>query len=268
MKQRRIVGVLVIFVVLLVSGIAFALLSGNGKPSVSTTTPRYTYTVAHAYPHSQGAFTEGLVYADGFLYESTGLFGSSSLRRVNLETGTVLQETALPDQYFGEGCTVVNDTIVQLTWQSHAGFVYDKNSFKLLRNFTYATEGWGLTSNGNCLIMSDGTDNLYFLDPVTYQSIGHVEVHDGNASVTNLNELEYVRGDVYANVWLQQKIAIISPQTGQVKAWIDLTGLDKSMTLNTEDVLNGIAYDAENDRLFVTGKDWPKIFEINLIPSN
>ena len=191
------------------------------------------------------AFTEGLVFDQGVLFESTGLLGASTLRRVDLVTGEVVQEITLPAQYFGEGITVVNDTIVQLTWQSHVGFVYDKNSFELLRNFTYLTEGWGLTNDGKNLIMSDGSDNLFFLNSSSFQKIGQIRVHDGNSSVFDLNELEFVNGEVYANVWHQQKIAIINPENGEVRGWIDLTGLGSSIG---EKVLNGIAYDAKNDQ--------------------
>jgi glutamine cyclotransferase len=271
MKGLHIIAILVTVAALLVSGIVLTSMNGRqpSSPSPSATnTPAtavtYTYDVVHAYPHDTNAFTEGLAYANGALYESTGLYGDSALRRVDLQTGNVEQEANLPTQFFGEGTTVVNDTIVQLTWREHVGFVYGKDSFNLLRNFTYPTEGWGLTYDGSRLIMSDGSDNLYFLDPVTYQTTGQVQVHDGTASISNLNELEYVNGDVYANIWHQQKIAVINPQTGQVKAWIDLTGLQGSAALSSEEVLNGIAYDAGNGRLLVTGKDWPQLFEINL----
>jgi glutamine cyclotransferase len=266
MKQLPTAVILAVLVVLLLSSIVLVTIM-NKEPS-SFTTPRYTCTVVNAYPHDRNAFTEGLVIADGVLYESTGLYGSSTLRRVDLETGNVLQEVTLPNQFFGEGITIVNDTIIQLTYREHMGFIYDKNSLNLLSNFTYSTEGWGITFDGNRLIMSNGTDNLTFLDPATHQNIGHVEVHDGNISVSELNELEYVKGDVYANIWLQQKIAIINPKTGQVKAWIDLTQLENPMALNAENVSNGIAYDAKNDTLFVTGKNWPQLFEIKLVPSN
>lgn len=273
MKGLYAIAVLAIVAALLVSGIVLTSLNGSqpSSPSPSATNPpataaTYTYNVVHAYPHDTNAFTEGLAYANGTLYESTGLYGDSTLRRVDLQTGNVTQEAKLPAQFFGEGATLVNDTLVQLTWQENVGFVYDRNSFNLLRNFTYSTEGWGLTYDGNRLIMSDGSDSLYFLDPVTYQSAGQVQVRDGAASISNLNELEYVNDDVYANIWNQQKIAVINPQTGQVKAWIDLTGLQDSAALNSEEVLNGIAYDAENGRLFVTGKDWPQLFEIELVP--
>ena len=186
------------------------------------------------------------------------------LRRVDLESGVVQQEISLPAEFFGEGLTVVNDSLVQLTWQNHVGFVYDKVTFDLQGNFTYSTEGWGLTYNGSDLIMSDGTSNLYFLDPTTFQKTGQVSVHDGNTSVTNINELEYVNGDVYANIWLQQKIAIINPQNGQVKGWIDLSGIYQSNDPNA--VLNGIAYDSQTNRLYVTGKDWPNLYQITITP--
>jgi glutamine cyclotransferase len=228
---------------------------------------RPPYKIVKVYPHDQNAFTEGLVIEKGVLYESTGLYGNSNstLRRIDLETGNVLQSYTLPDEFFGEGITVFGDRIIQLTWQSHKGFVYDKHSFELLQEFSYPTEGWGITNDGTQLIMSDGTANLYFLDPETFQKVGQIEVRDGNASVTNINELEYINGEVYANIWLTNKIAIINPQTGQVKAWIDLTGIYTQENNDPNSVLNGIAYDAEADRLFVTGKLWSQLFEIKLI---
>jgi len=223
----------------------------------------YTYKIIKIYPHDSTAFTEGLAFDNGILYESTGEY--SSLRRVDLESGVVQQEVSLPAEFFGEGLTVVNNSLVQLTWQNHVGFVYDKVTFDLRGNFTYSTEGWGLTYNGSELIMSDGTSNLYFLDPTTFQKAGQVSVHDGNTSVTNINELEYVNGDVYANIWLQQKIVIINPQNGQVKGWIDLSGIYQSNDPNA--VLNGIAYDSQTNRLYVTGKDWPNLYQITIIPA-
>jgi glutamine cyclotransferase len=184
------------------------------------------------------------------------------LRRVDLETGNVLQYFRLSGEYFGEGITVVNDSIVQLTWQNNTGFVYDKETFDLLRQFSYPTEGWGITFDGKNLIMSDGSANLYFLDTVTFQVVRQVSVYDGNASITLLNELEYVKGDVYANIWLAGKVAIINPQSGQVKAWIDLDGIESTQTYQA----NGIAYDTKTDRLFITGKNWPSLYEIRLKP--
>ena len=231
-------------------------------PSTSNGPTIYTYKIVKTYRHDPGAFTEGLVFDDGVLYESTGL--SSSLRRVDLESGNVLQKVSLSEEYFGEGLAVVNDSLVQLTWQNNIGFIYDKSTFSLLGNFSYETEGWGLTNDGNRLIMSDGSSKLTFLDPITFQKNGQVIVHDGNTSITNINELEYVNGDVYANIWLQQKIAIVNPQNGDVKGWIDLTGIYQSQSI--DDVLNGIAYDSQNNRLFITGKYWPNLYQITITP--
>jgi glutamine cyclotransferase len=227
----------------------------------------YTYTVIHTYPHDSTAFTEGLVYADSNLYESTGAYASNStLRRVDLTSGNVHSEVATPD--FGEGIAVVNGTIIQLTWRSHTGFLYNKTSLGVIGNFTYPNEGWGLTYDGKQLIMSDGSSNLYFLDPVTFQRVGQVQVHDGRTSVAQINELEYVNGSVYANIFQQRTIAIINPETGQVTGWVDLSGLQGAPDTNPETVLNGIAYDAAGDRLFVTGKDWPNLYEIKLVPAS
>ncbi len=252
--------------------VAFALLAGGfllalnlaGTQS-SSTVVTYTYSIVNTYIHDANAFTEGLLYEDDVLYESTGLYGSSTLRIVNLQNGSVLQEVKLPAEFFGEGITLVNGKILQLTWREQTGFIYDPTTLTLEGNFSYATEGWGITFDGNRLIMSDGTSNLYFLDPANYQLIGQIQVRDGNFSVVNLNELEYVKGDVYANIWQQQKIAIINPQTGQVKAYIDLSGIGTSIDMSGQNVLNGIAYDAQNDRLYVTGKNWSHLFEIKLV---
>ena len=241
-------------------------LTPTPSPTTITTATNYSYSIVNTYTHDANAFTEGLAYSDGFLYESTGIYGASSLRRVDLITGNVQQEGMVPNQYFGEGITIVNNAIIQLTWQSHVGFIYDKTTFELLGNFSYSTEGWGLTFDGKQLIMSDGTDNLYFLDPTTFQRTGQVAVHVGNTNVVNINELEYINGDVYANIWQTNTIAIINPQTGQVKGWIDLTGLPSENNSDPNAVLNGIAYDQNNNRLFVTGKDWPILYQIKLIP--
>ena len=226
----------------------------------------YTYNIINTYPHDRTAFTQGLVSEDDVLYEGTGQYGHSTLRRVELETGDILQIRELSDQFFGEGITIYGDEIIQLTWQSNVGFVYDKNSFDLLQQFNYATEGWGITHDGTRLIMSDGTSILRFLDPQTFEEIGQLEVFDNDTPITRLNELEYIQGEIYANVWQEDWVVRIAPQTGRVVGWIDLRGLltaeDRSEPV---DVLNGIAYDAEADRLFVTGKWWPKLFEIALI---
>jgi len=227
----------------------------------------FTYRVVNAYPHDRNAFTQGLVFEDGVLYEGTGRQGYSTLRRVDLASGDVLQICQLPDRFFGEGITIFGERIIQLTWQSGVGFVYDRNSFELLEEFHYPTEGWGITHDGQRLIMSDGTSTLRFWNPETFEEIGRIEVRDQDGPVTRLNELEYVQGEIYANVWQTDRIARIAPDTGKVIGWIDLAGIlspeDRSEPV---DVLNGIAYDAENDRLFVTGKLWPRLFEIELVP--
>ena len=228
--------------------------------------PVYSYNIVNAYPHDRDAFTQGLVFENGVLYEGTGRFGYSTLRRVELETGAILQIRELPDQFFGEGITIYGNRIIQLTWQSNVGFVYDKNSFELLQEFNYSTEGWGITHDGTRLIMSGGTSTLHFLDPQTFEEIGQVEVFDNDGPVTRLNELEYVQGEIYANVWQTDRIARIAPETGRVVGWIELGGLLTAEDCSQPvDVLNGIAYDADNGRLFVTGKLWPKLFEIELI---
>jgi len=244
-------------------------LTPNPTPTSTPTPAAYTFTyeVVNAYPHDRNAFTEGLVFESGVLYEGTGRQGYSTLRRVELTTGDVLQIRKLPDQLFGEGITIFGERIIQLTWQSGVGFVYDKNSFELLEEFHYPTEGWGITHDGERLIMSDGTSTLRFLDPETFEEIGRIEVRDEDGPLTRLNELEYVQGEIYANVWQTDRIARVAPDTGDVIGWIELAGL-LSPEDRTEpvDVLNGIAYDAENDRLFVTGKLWPRLFEIELAP--
>jgi len=265
MKKLFIIGAALLILIVLLVGL-FVALSNLGKSANNGGPLQYTYSVIHIYPHDVNAFTEGLVWSDGYLYESTGLYGSSTLRRVDLATGKVLKEFSLGSQYFGEGITIVNDSIIQLTWQEHLGFVYDKASFALLKDFAYSTEGWGLTYNGTYLIMSDGSNHLYFLNPLTFQRVGQVQVLDGSSPVTNINELEYVNGDVFANIFLQQKIAIINIQTGQIKAWIDLTGIQDTSGFNSEMVLNGIAYNNQSNQLFITGKDWPSLFEIKIIP--
>ena len=224
------------------------------------------YQVIKTYPHDPTAFTQGLVYKDGFFYESTGLHGKSTLRKVDPETGKVLKLYRLPEKFFGEGLTLWKHKLVQLTWRSKTGFVYDRDTFRMIRKFTYPTEGWGITHNGKHLIMSDGTDHLYFLNPRTFKEERRINVWDQNGPVFNLNELEYVKGEIYANVYLTHHIVRISPDTGRVTGWIDLGGLLKEIGFSPEmDVLNGIAYDDKGDRLFVTGKYWPKIFEVRLM---
>jgi glutaminyl-peptide cyclotransferase len=262
MKSRHVALTLAVIAVIVFGGAALVLVSNS--PS-SSEPANYTYTIINVYPHDKTAFTQGLVFEDGVLYEGTGLYGQSTLRRVDLETGNVTQLHSLPSNLFGEGITIFDDKIIQLTWMSGRGFVYDKNSFELLQEFTYSTEeGWGITNNGSNLIMTDGkTANLYFLDPESFQIIDQVEVID-EEPVTNRNELEYIDGRVYANIWMTEKIAIINPETGQVTGWINLEGLDAGNP--NADVLNGIAYDTETGRLFVTGKLWSNLYEIKLVP--
>jgi glutaminyl-peptide cyclotransferase len=224
----------------------------------------YTYKVVKAYPHDPNAFTQGLIFLDGFLYEGTGLNGRSGLRKVNLETGKVLQQKPIEEQYFGEGITDWGNDLVQITWQSGIGFVYDRATFQRKKQFHYGGEGWGITHDTKRLIMSDGSPVLRFLDPVTQAETGRLVVLDGRRPVANLNELEYVKGEIWANVWQTYRIARISPQTGQVLGWIDFSGIIQES--GDMDVMNGIAYDAKHDRLFVTGKLWPKIFEVKVVP--
>ena len=226
-----------------------------------------TYRVVNTYPHDPAAYTQGLIYRDGFLFESTGLNGRSTLRKVKLETGEVVQQHRVDGAYFAEGLAHWKDQLVQLTWKSNVAFVYDLLSFTQRRTFGYSGEGWGLTQDQRRFILSDGTERLRFLDPDTFREIGQVTVRDGDAPVRDLNELEYVRGEVYANVWHTERIARISPESGQVTGWIDLRGLMATgYRLDPEAVLNGIAHDAANDRLFITGKLWPRLFEIEVVP--
>ena len=225
------------------------------------------YEVLHVYPHDAKAFTQGLIYVDGHLYESTGLEGRSSLRMVDLTTGQVLQKHDVPAEYFAEGLTDWGSNLIQLTWRAHKGFVYDRFSFSLQQSFPYKGEGWGLTHDATQLIMSDGTAYLRFLDPKTFRETRRVRVTDeAGRGVESLNELEYIHGEVYANIWQTDKIARISPRTGKVLGWIDLSGIIDKRELQGEGaVLNGIAYDSRADRIFVTGKLWPKLFEIRVV---
>ncbi len=243
--------------------------ANKGTARKAAPVPVYGYQVVHVYPHDRGAFTEGLEYHDGFLYESTGLNRRSSVRKVKLETGEVVQHIPVADQYFGEGITILGDEIVQLTWQTQVGFVYAKNDFHLLRQFTYKGEGWALTHNATSVFMDDGTDEIRIWDPKTLAERRRIKVHDGARSINNINELEYVEGELYANIWQTDRIVRISPLTGAVTGWIDMSGLLSPMYRNgSEDVLNGIAYDSVHKRLFVTGKLWPNLFEIKLVPKS
>ena len=248
---------LVSFILLLI-----AVSSTAAPPSVET----QGYRIVHVYPHDPRAFTQGLVYVDGHLYESTGLRGQSSLRMVDLDTGRTLQKYDLPEQYFGEGLTDWGSTLIQITWESHKAFVYDRFTFSLIKTFPYEGEGWGITHDGKQLIMSDGTSYLRFLDPQTFRETRRIRVVGANGQgIEDLNELEYVHGEIYANVWHSDRIARISPKNGKLLGWIDLSGLrDPTTTANPDAVLNGVAYDAKDDRLFVTGKLWPKLYEIKV----
>ncbi len=226
-----------------------------------------TYQVVHVYPHDAKAFTQGLIFVDGHLYESTGERGRSSLRMVDLQTGRVLQKHDLPAEDFGEGLTDWGSDLIQLTWTEHKGYVYDRFSFSLIRAFEFKGEGWGMTHDDAHLILSDGTSYLRLLDPKSFGEVGRIRVKDENGRpVEQLNELEYVRGEIYANVWHSDEILRISPKTGKVLGRIDLRGIiDSREVQEPEAVLNGIAYDAAGDRLFVTGKLWPKLFEIKIV---
>ena len=235
--------------------------------AAQATIPVYGFKVVRSYPHDTGAYTEGLFYQDGFLYESTGEVGSSSVRKVQLETGKVLQQRAVAAPYFGEGIVAWKGRLIQLTWQSQLGFVYDLDSFRLRHTFAYPGEGWALTRDSRHLYMSDGTPVLRVLDPDTLQVVRRITVTAEGQPVANLNELEWVKGELYANIWLTDRIARIDPATGHVVGWIDLGGLFDTRTLPIpgNDVLNGIAYDARHDRLFVTGKCWPTLYQIKLV---
>jgi glutamine cyclotransferase len=246
---------------------------------------QFGYRVVDESDHDIRAWTQGLVYADGIFYEGTGLRGQSTLRKVDPESGEVLTGVRYPEQYFAEGVAVFDDRVFQLTWQSNVGFIFDRETLASVGQFTYPTEGWGLTHDGERLIMSDGTAMLYFLDPETQEIVGQIPVQDDRGPVAMLNELEYIDGQIFANIWQTEQIAIIDPTTGNVTGYIDLAGLpdedaradlmaayaleneeDLAAFLRKQGTLNGIAYDAENDRLFVTGKLWPEIYEIDLVP--
>jgi glutaminyl-peptide cyclotransferase len=229
--------------------------------------PTYTYKVIHAYPHDPNAFTEGLFYLGGYLYESTGIEGQSSIRKVRLKTGAIVLAHALPQEYFGEGITYWGDRLFGLTWKSHIGFVYNLHTFAVEGQFKYAGEGWALTRNDRELIMSDGTSQLRFLDPKSLRELRRVRVTAHGKPVDQLNELEWLHGTILANIWQTERLAQIDPQSGKVVAWIDLSGLlpPRERIPGHTDVLNGIAYDSTADRLFVTGKLWPKLFEIRIV---
>lgn len=261
---------------LLVLGVALFCLqcqpNSNGGASNKTTTPpangpvpKYGYQIVNIWPHDSNAFTQGLILMDGKLLESTGQEGFSSLRRVDLESGRVLKKVDVPVPYFAEGLTALNGKLYQLTWQHNIGFIYDAQTFERQGQFTYDGEGWGLATDGQSLILSDGTNRIRFIDPNGFRVTRTITVTDGSQPVRELNELEYVKGEIYANVWHDNRIATIDPQSGHVKSWIDLTGLMPAGELKDEEaVLNGIAYDEAKDMLIVTGKLWPRVFEIKV----
>jgi len=277
------VGKLSCVLVVLIIAITFfsALLVPGPEPAI----PVYRYEVVHTYPHDRFAFTEGLAWDEGTLIESTGLKGNSTLRRVNLTTGEIISVRHLADRYFGEGVTIRGRETIQLTFDSRVGFINDLDSLELLGTFNYSTMGWGITWDGKNLIMSDGSSTLYFLEPETYREVRRIEVKALGEPVRNLNELEYVTGEIYANVWPTDRIARISPGTGEVTGWIDLSGLlpeaerkqigwstienyrkQPSLRLADDACLNGIAYDPGGNHLYVTGKLWPRLYEIRVIP--
>jgi glutaminyl-peptide cyclotransferase len=234
-------------------------------PPDNAPAPKYGYQVVNIWAHDPYAFTQGLVFLEGKLLESTGEEGHSSLRRVDLETGRVLKKVDIPPPYFAEGIAVLNGKIYQLTWQHGLGFIYDAQTFERLEEFKYEGEGWGLTTDGKSLILSDGTDQIRFIDPASYKVTNVITVVDNKTPIDQLNELEWVNGEIYANVWHDEKIAVIDPQSGRVRSWIDLTGLMPREELDNEEaVLNGIAYDQASGRLFATGKLWPRMFEIKV----
>jgi glutamine cyclotransferase len=235
--------------------------NGSGKQPI----PTYGYEVVRTWPHDANAYTQGLLFHDGKLLEGTGRQGQSTLRRVELETGKVLQKVDLPAPYFGEGITLLKGKIYQLTWENHEGFIYDAWTLEKIGTFAYQGEGWGLTTDGESLILSDGSSRIRFLDPENFQVRRAIVVRDVARPLTEINELEYVKGEIFANIWHADRIARIDPQTGNVVGWIDLRGLLPPGEVSDEEaVLNGIAYDESNGRIFVTGKLWPKLFEIRL----
>jgi glutamine cyclotransferase len=247
--------------VLFFCGLSSAKEDASSRPE----TPLYTYRIVKSYPHDPSAFTQGLFFYKGYLYESTGLYGRSSLRKVKPETGKVIRIKRFPKTIFGEGIARWGNQIVMLTWQSKEGFLFDIDTFRQTGQFRYTTEGWGITSDGTRLLMSDGTSMLQFLEPGTFKMVKKIAVGDRGKPVIHLNELEYVKGEIYANIWRTGYIARISPDSGEVKGWIDLRGLYAELgSPGQADVLNGIAYDPEKDRIFVTGKYWPKLFEIRI----
>lgn len=246
--------------------------AGRSNGAVENTPPvsdgrarQQSYEVINSYPHDSTSFTQGFLWRDGGFYESTGLYGQSKLRRLEFPSGRILKETSLPPQLFGEGLALVDSRLIQLTWTAHRGLVYDVESFRLVQEFTYDTEGWGLTYDGKNLILSDGTSDLFYFDPQTFRPIKKLAVRMNGQPIRELNELEFIEGEIWANVWQTDLVLRIDPSTGQVTSFLNLKGiLAPSDRKGNEDVLNGIAYDAEQKRIFVTGKLWPRVFEIKV----
>jgi len=254
---------IIVYITVLIGSALFAQDMSSGK---TTAIPEYTYLIVNRVPHDYQAYTQGLVFDNGYLYEGTGRRGESSLRKVDPDNGAVIAMHKLPQEFFGEGITIFDDKIYQLTWQEYTGFVYDRDTFLLMEEFFYTTEGWGITHDNTHLIISDGSSFLYFFNPQNFDIVKKIEVKDDKGPVVNLNELEFINGEIFANILYQNRIARIDPQNGRVVGWIDLNGILAGERIDYRiDVMNGIAYDAKNDRLFITGKLWPKVFEIKLI---
>ena len=259
-------GLLILFLCLVTLNCQNAPTATTEKVSSKQAVPIYGYEIVRAFPHDSDAFTQGLVIHDGKFIESTGEVGRSSLRRVEMETGQLIQIVDVPAPYFAEGITLLKGKVYQLTWQHHLGFIYDAWTFEKIGDFNYAGEGWGLANDGMSLILSDGSNKIRFIDPDNFQLKKTIAVLDGHTLVNEINELEYIQGEIYANIWHADRIARINPETGSVIGWIDLSGLlARGDVADEEAVLNGIAYDEASSRLFVTGKLWPKVFEIRLV---
>ena len=266
-RRRRLIRIVFSLVTLAMIGLSLLVVSGRWSNQQRLGRGRIGYEIVNSYPHDSSSFTQGLTWHDGHLYETTGRYGSSRLLKIVLETGKPVQQHSLSPRLFGEGMTVLGDRIVQLTYRSGIGIVYDLKSFLEMRRFRYEGEGWGLTHDEQRLIMSNGTAHLSFLDTDTYEPVGQITVRDRGRPVHYLNELEYVNGEIFANIWYQDRVARIDPQSGDVLGYIDLQTLRVRDGISRRtNVLNGIAYDAQADRLFVTGKNWPQLFEIHLVP--
>jgi len=238
---------------------------GSGNATRNTSAPKYGYEIVHVYPHDSEAFTQGLIFLDGKLLESTGQEGRSTLRTVDLDSGQVVKKVDVPAKYFAEGMTVLNGKVYQLTWQHQIGFIYDYQTFQRVGEFNYQGEGWGLSNDGHSLILSDGSNRIRFLDPGSFQVTKTIAVTDNGKPINRLNELEFIQGEIYANIWHDPRIVTINPGTGAVTSWIDCSGLvSQAGASDREAVLNGIALDQSSGRLFVTGKLWPKLFEIKI----